>query len=157
MDDCRNCQTSTATPAEPGDLSWRLAVSNVPAIAPRSRQSHASIGPASAFGHWDCRKRRRYLRFEGGEQVGQEDVSLQSAPPFGKDLDSSELNVEANLEQVGPPSCRFPRRTRHYGGMPTHRIRHTGAQSDSSCVPIMRPISPDSSAPSFWMARYTVP
>jgi hypothetical protein len=24
MDDCRNCQTSTATPAEPGDLSWRL-------------------------------------------------------------------------------------------------------------------------------------
>ena len=25
MDDCRNCQTSTATLAEPGDLSWRLA------------------------------------------------------------------------------------------------------------------------------------
>jgi hypothetical protein len=24
MDDCRNCQTSTATPAEPGDLSLRL-------------------------------------------------------------------------------------------------------------------------------------
>ena len=25
MDDRRNCQTSNATPAEPGDLSWRLA------------------------------------------------------------------------------------------------------------------------------------
>src|ERR1700722_610188 len=24
VDDCRNCQTSTATPAEPGDLSGRL-------------------------------------------------------------------------------------------------------------------------------------
>jgi putative tryptophan/tyrosine transport system substrate-binding protein len=26
MDDRRNCQTSTATPAEPGDLSWRLGL-----------------------------------------------------------------------------------------------------------------------------------
>jgi hypothetical protein len=26
MDDCRNCQTSTATPAEPGDLSWEVRV-----------------------------------------------------------------------------------------------------------------------------------
>src|SRR5882757_7251262 len=26
MDDCRNCQTATATPAEPGGLSWRLGL-----------------------------------------------------------------------------------------------------------------------------------
>ena len=25
MDDCRKCQTATATPAEPGDLLWMLA------------------------------------------------------------------------------------------------------------------------------------
>ena len=30
MDDRRICQTSTATPAEPGDLSWRLAEADDP-------------------------------------------------------------------------------------------------------------------------------
>jgi hypothetical protein len=25
MDDCPKCQTSTATPAEPGDLSWEVS------------------------------------------------------------------------------------------------------------------------------------
>ncbi len=42
MDDCRKRQTSTATPAEPGDLPWGLARSNrsdltdsVSRVAPR--------------------------------------------------------------------------------------------------------------------------
>ena len=33
MDDCRKRQTSTATPAEPGDLPWGVAPA--PAIPPR--------------------------------------------------------------------------------------------------------------------------
>jgi N6-adenosine-specific RNA methylase IME4 len=30
VDDCRKCQTATATPAEPGDLHWRLATRGRP-------------------------------------------------------------------------------------------------------------------------------
>jgi hypothetical protein len=47
MDDCRNCQTSTATPAEPGDLSWRLACRSDTAIGRRCVGA-GMIGPRVA-------------------------------------------------------------------------------------------------------------
>jgi hypothetical protein len=47
VDDCRKCQTATATPAEPGDLLWMLAAGLAYAVSasPRRRCARSSPGP----------------------------------------------------------------------------------------------------------------
>jgi hypothetical protein len=48
MDDCLKCQTSTATPAEPGDLLWRLGRAHKRAVMPL-------LTPVTAIRHFrDC-------------------------------------------------------------------------------------------------------
>jgi len=44
MDDCRKRQTSTATPAEPGDLPWRLG--RLSQFSPPSHRSHRPMHAA---------------------------------------------------------------------------------------------------------------
>ena len=72
-----------------------VAVPHVPAVSPCSSQSHAGIDAARAGGHGDRRKRRWHLLLEGGEQIGQQDMSPQPAPANSTGLRRREVRCRS--------------------------------------------------------------
>src|SRR5208283_2838241 len=66
MDDCRKCQTSTVTPAEPGDLTLEVGSGcshirsfYIPSIRAQSR-TIAADPSSEERGNWSCREQEMY-------------------------------------------------------------------------------------------------
>ena len=113
MDDCRKCQTATATPAEPGDLLWMLAAGPLlPAHRGMSR-GKSRTGSRESY----VRRIRAALADRAGAQGAPRSLRItfrRCDPPYSR---SRELPQRPNMV------CRLGRPKAHEAGLPQSQHR----------------------------------